>query len=81
MFLQLKDSEDIIKVLDVQELIDPNTNIIHAQDQLGEEEQEPDAYKKQNLVFPSGEGLPRCWVDANYRDPQVSSSSSTEKQR
>ncbi|MEA5514521.1 acetyltransferase [Nodularia sp. UHCC 0506] len=75
MFLQLKDSGDIVKILDFQELIDPNNNIIHAQDQLGEEEQEPDTYKKQNLVFPSGESLPRCWVDANYRHPQLSSSS------
>ncbi|HYW20227.1 MAG TPA: acetyltransferase [Nodularia sp. (in: cyanobacteria)] len=74
MFLQIKDSGDMIKVLDFQELIDPNNNIIHAQDQLGQEEQEPDTYKKQNLVFPSGESLPRCWVDANYRDPEVSSS-------
>ncbi|MDB9374932.1 acetyltransferase [Nodularia sphaerocarpa] len=75
MFLQLKDSGDLIKILDFQELIDPNNNIIHGQDQLGEEEQEPDSYKKQNLVFPSGESLPRCWVDANYRHPQLSSSS------
>ena len=75
MFLQLKNSDDIIKVIDFQELIDPSTNIIHAQDQLGEEEQEPDSYNKQNLIFPSGEGLPRCWVDANYRHPQLSSSS------
>lgn len=81
MFLQLKNSDDIIKVLDFQELIDPNTNIIHAQDQLGEEEQEPDTYQKQNLVFPSGESLPRCWVDANYRHPQLSTSSTTNKQR
>ncbi|TVP63174.1 MAG: acetyltransferase [Nodularia sp. (in: Bacteria)] len=72
MFLQLKDSGDIVKVLDFQELIDPNNNIVHAQDQLGEEEQEPDSYKKQNLIFPSGEGLPRCWIDANYRHPELS---------
>jgi hypothetical protein len=70
MFLQLKDSGDIVKVLDFQELIDPNNNIIHAQDQLGQEEQEPESYEKQNLVFPSGESLPRCWVDAHYRYPQ-----------
>jgi len=71
MFLQLKDSSNIIKVLDFEKLIDPNTNTIHGQGQLGEEEQEPDTYQKQNLVFPSGESLPRCWLDANYRDPEL----------
>ncbi|WP_414544320.1 acetyltransferase [Nostoc sp. CCY0012] len=68
MFLQIKDSGDLIKILDLQELIDPNNHIVHAQEQEGEEEQEPDSFKKENLVFPSGESLPRCWWDADYRD-------------
>ncbi|MGM3308998.1 acetyltransferase [Anabaena sp. WFMT] len=67
MFLQLKNSSDLVKIMDLQELIDPNSDIIHAKDQEGEEEQETDTYKKENLVFPSGEDLPRCWLDANYR--------------
>ncbi|MBW4558654.1 MAG: acetyltransferase [Trichormus sp. ATA11-4-KO1] len=67
MLLQLKDTGDIVKILDIQELIDPNNHIVHAQDQVGEEEQEPDAFHKENLIFPSGETLPRCWLDANYR--------------
>lgn len=67
MFLQLKDSRDLVKIVDVQELIDPNTEIVHAQDQEGQEEQETDSYKKEDLVFPSGEKLPLCWLDANYR--------------
>ncbi|WP_017654497.1 hypothetical protein [Fortiea contorta] len=67
MFLQLKDTQDLVKILDIQELIDPNNDIVHAQDQEGQEEQEPDAFKKENLIFPSGEKLPRCWLDANFR--------------
>ncbi|MBE9050044.1 acetyltransferase [Nostocales cyanobacterium LEGE 11386] len=67
MLLQLKDTGDIVKILDIQELIDPNNHIVHAQDQVGEEEQEPDSFQKENLIFPSGETLPRCWLDANYR--------------
>ncbi|MEA5552383.1 acetyltransferase [Anabaena cylindrica UHCC 0172] len=67
MFLQLKNSSDLVKIMDLQELIDPNIDIIHAKDQEGEEEQQTDIYKKENLVFPSGEDLPRCWLDANYR--------------
>jgi hypothetical protein len=67
MFLQIKDSRDLVKIVDVQELIDPNTEIVHAKDQEGQEEQETDTYKKEDLVFPSGEKLPLCWLDANYR--------------
>ncbi len=68
MLLQIKESGELIKVLDVLELIDPNSNVIQAQEQEGEEEQQPDSYNKQNLAFPSGENLPRCWMDANYRN-------------
>ncbi|MBD2625449.1 acetyltransferase [Trichormus variabilis] len=67
MFLQLKDSQDLIKIVDIQELLDPNSEIVHAQDQEGQEEQETDIYKKEELVFPSGEELPLCWLDAHYR--------------
>lgn len=71
MFLQLKNSGDLVKIIDLQELIDPNSDIIHAQDQEGEEEQEIDIFQKESLVFPSGEKLPRCWLDANYRSLKV----------
>jgi hypothetical protein len=71
MFLQIKNTGDIVKILDVQELIDPNSNTVQAQDQEGQEEQEPDSFEKQNLVFPSGETLPRCWWDANYRQQEA----------
>jgi len=67
MFLQIKDSRDLVKIVDVQELFDPNIETVHAQDQQGQEEQETDIYKKEELVFLSGEKLPRCWLDAKFR--------------
>ncbi|PLZ95969.1 acetyltransferase [Fischerella thermalis CCMEE 5268] len=72
MLLQLKDSGELLKILDVQELIDPSIDSIHARDQEGQEEQSPESYKKEDLVFPSGENLPRCWIDANYRNAKAS---------
>lgn len=69
MFLQIKNSGDLVKILGLDELMDPNSDIVHARDQEGEEEQEPEIYKKEMLVFPSGEGLPLCWLNANYRIP------------
>jgi hypothetical protein len=68
MLLQSKDNGSIVEILDIQELINPVSDIVKGQNQLGEEEQDPIGYKKENLVFPSGESLPRCWVDANYRN-------------
>lgn len=72
MLLQVKDSGELVKILDVQELINPNQDLVHAQEQEGQEEQEADSYKKENLVFPSGESLPRCWLDADYRNGNAS---------
>lgn len=68
MLLQLKDSGSIVEVADIQQLINPMSDVIKGQDQLGQEEQDPVNYKKENLIFPSGESLPRCWLDANYRN-------------
>ncbi|MBD2299510.1 acetyltransferase [Nostoc sp. FACHB-87] len=67
MLLQIKDTSDLVKITDIQELIDPNVNIVHGKDQEGQEEQDIDTFTKESLVFPSGESLPRCWLDANYR--------------
>lgn len=67
MFLQIKDTNDLVKIVNFEELIDPNTDSVHAQDQEGQEEQETDVFRKDELVFPSGESLPQCWIDANYR--------------
>jgi hypothetical protein len=36
--------------------------------QEGEEEQDIQPFPKQDLTFASGEDLPRCWLDPNYRD-------------
>ena len=68
MFLQIKDSRDLVKRVDIQELLDPTIKTVHAQEQEGQEEQETDIYQKVELVFPSGEKLPRCWLDAHYRE-------------
>ncbi|MEH2425712.1 MAG: acetyltransferase [Nostoc sp.] len=67
MLLQLKDTGELVKILEIQELLDPNNDVVHGRQQEGEEEQPPNPFKKENLVFPSGEVLPRCWLDADYR--------------
>ncbi|WAL59213.1 acetyltransferase [Thermocoleostomius sinensis] len=67
MFLQHKQTGVLVEVLEVKELIDPFTDAIQGRIQDGEEEQDPEKFAKSDLVFPSGEDLPRCWLDADYR--------------
>jgi hypothetical protein len=76
MFLQDKQNGNLVEILDIKELFDPTEKAIKGQYQAGEEEQDPEDFEKQSLIFPSGEELPRCWLDANYNQPVESYSSS-----
>lgn len=67
MYLKHKPSGDLLEVMDMSALIDPFRPQVRGRFHWGEELQEPADYAKSDLVFPSGEALPRCWVDANYR--------------
>lgn len=67
MILQDKNTGTMIEVMDIDSLISPAKDAIPAKVQEGQEEQNTESYNKANLVFPSGESLPRCWLDANYR--------------
>ncbi|MEW6110091.1 MAG: acetyltransferase [Nitrospirota bacterium] len=67
MFLKQKSSGSLVEILDIEALFDPIKNAVSGRLQAGEELQEPEDFAKSDLVFPSGEGLPRCWVDRNYR--------------
>ncbi|MBE9181204.1 acetyltransferase [Oculatella sp. LEGE 06141] len=67
MLLQEKASGDLIEILEVKDLIDPSKDTISGQAQGGQNEQPPESFGKNDLKFPSGEELPRCWLDANYR--------------
>ncbi|NJK69121.1 MAG: acetyltransferase [Microcoleus sp. SU_5_3] len=52
---------------DIDGLISPAKNEVLGRNQAGEEEQEPANFPKGKLVFPSGEILPRCWTEENYK--------------
>jgi hypothetical protein len=67
MFLQDKETGNLVEILDVQALINPNQMAVLGQVQAGEEEQDPEPTQKESLIFPSGEDLPRCWIDTDYR--------------
>jgi hypothetical protein len=68
MFLKNRTNGEMIEVMDMQALTDVYQNTITARYQAGEELQEAEAINKSDLVFLSGEELPRCWTDIHYRD-------------
>jgi hypothetical protein len=71
MLLKNKQSDVLIEIEEVEMLINPIETKISGRSQSGQEEQDPEDYAKESLVFPSGEDLPRCWVDIDYRHTQV----------
>jgi hypothetical protein len=67
MFLKHRDSNDLVEVTHLADLFDPCVSQVRGRFHSGEELQDEDAFAKAALVFPSGEALPACWRDANYR--------------
>ena len=67
MFLKNVSNGDLAEVLNSSELIDPNASAVTVRYHAGEEAGEPAAEAKSGLVFPSGEALPKCWLDPHYR--------------
>jgi hypothetical protein len=70
MLLKDKQNGTLVEVLDITTLIDPMTEEIQGSIQNGQEEQPPEGIAKTELIFPSGEDLPRCWLDVNYQKNQ-----------
>ena len=71
MLLRQKKSGHMVEVMDLIDLINLNIDEVSGCSQEGEETQDPDMYKKSDLIFLSGEELPKCWVDPHYRDAEL----------
>jgi hypothetical protein len=67
MFLQESSSGDLLRIQDVEQLMDPFEKTVNGCMQAGEEEQEPRDFNKSELSFPSGESLPKCWRDPEWK--------------
>jgi hypothetical protein len=68
MFLKMHQGDDrsLVEVLDLKQLFDPFAREVLGRVHAGEEMQDPQSVSKAGLRFPSGEELPRCWVDPAY---------------
>jgi len=71
MFLKHKSRDDLVEILTIKDLFDPFCSSLIGRYQRGEEPQDPETFNKGELAFPSGEALPRCWMDAHYRDNEL----------
>ena len=67
MFLKEPQTGHLVEILDLAALFDPFQERVEGRYNVGEELPEPTAFAKADLGFPSGEALPRCWLDPNYR--------------
>ena len=67
MYLRDKTSGDLVEIMDTAAMIDPCMTQLEGRFHAGEELQDVARFTKGNLEFPSGEALPRCWLDATYR--------------
>lgn len=67
MYLKHQQTGNLVEVVDTAALFDPFRDRLEGRLHAGEELQEVEVFAKADLVFPSGESLPRCWVDGNYR--------------
>ena len=69
MFLRTRQDGSLMEVLNLPQLFDPFATTLHGRLHAGEELQDPAALNKSELRFPSGEPLPRCWLDPHYPQP------------
>jgi hypothetical protein len=75
MFLKHKPSGLLVEVLTLGSVYDPCQREITGRFHAGEEMQEPEAFEKADLIFPSGESLPVCWLNPHYREQNTTKES------
>ena len=71
MFLKQKKEAHLVEVLGLSDLFNPMHQTVVGRLSYGEELGDPDKFAKSDLIFPSGEDLPRCWLDPHYRDQEL----------
>ena len=71
MLLKQKSTGHMLEVLNLVDLMNLNCDEVVGRYQEGEEQQDPQSFKKSDLIFLSGEELPRCWTDPHYRDLEL----------
>lgn len=71
MFLKESRTGELVEVMDTAELFDPFRDSVTGRYNAGEDLPDPTQFRKTDLVFPSNETLPRCWLDPDYRHAEI----------
>ena len=71
MFLNERTSGHMVEVLSLNDLFNLYKDEVVGRYHYGEEVQDPEKFKKSDLVFLSGEELPRCWTNPHYRNNEL----------
>ncbi len=67
MYVKNKISGDLAQVENLAQLTDPSEKTVMLHYFAGEEVGDSISADKSDFVFPSGEDLPKCWLDPHYR--------------
>lgn len=67
MFLKCSKTGDLVEIMDMPGLINPAHGSVQGRYHAGEEMQDASDFAKAELQFPSGEALPVCWTDPDYK--------------
>lgn len=67
MILKEQSTGHMVEILDLDDLFNLFREKVTGRYHYGEEIQDPEVFRKKDLVFLSGEPLPRCWTDPDYR--------------
>ena len=71
MLLREMTSGHMVEVANLLDLVNLNLDVVDGRYQEGEDVQDSKRFNKSELVFLSGEHLPRCWTDPHYRDEEL----------
>jgi len=71
MFLNERTSGHMVEVLSLNDLFNLYKDEVVGRYHYGEEVQDPEKFKKSDLIFLSGEELPRCWTNPHYRNNEL----------
>ena len=67
MHLTHKPSGELVEVLNLDRLFNPLQSQVCGRFLAGAKLQELAAFDKDDLLFPTGENLPRCWVSPAHK--------------
>ncbi len=68
MFLKQKSTGYLVELVSLGNMYDPCQDKVTGKVHAGQEMQDPEIFLKSDLIFPSGESLPLCWLNPKYQE-------------